>query len=557
MLIRTLLPLLLACLTCAPVLAADSEAAASVVTISRGPASAPAPAADASLKLLNRTIVTFKGSLHGVSAADRARRAQVRLEEQLALPGPHRVTQVAQAQGIMLQINGGTTFWVTPDDTDKAAEQTLESLAGSTALALERAIRETRESRDLESIAIALGKTAGAAGLFAGLVWLLGRAKRWGEQRLVRLMQGQADRLHVAGVKLLPREHGATIAQKALAASSHVILLIAFFECLGFALTSFPATRVWGELLNGYLIGLALDLGSAILKALPGLFTACVIFYITRGVTRLTDGFFERVRSRATAVTWLDAEVAEPTRRITKSVIWLFALAMSYPYLPGAHTEAFQGLSVLVGLMISLGASNLVGQAASGLVLTYGRVFRKGEYVRIGDHEGTVMELGMFTTRIRTGLGEDITLANANVLNDTTKNYSSNIKGVGFVLDTQVTIGYDTPWRQVHALLELAARRTSGVLSEPAPQVFQTGLSDWYPQYRLVCQATSTDPRSRALILSELHACIQDVFNEYGVQIMSPQYFEDPKSPKVVPPEKWFTAPATRPQPDQPHRANQ
>jgi len=274
-----------------------------------------------------------------------------------------------------------------------------------------------------------------------------------------------------------------------------------------------------------------------------------VIFYLARTSTRMLDHFFERVRSGQTLLDWLEPEVAEPTRRISKTVVWLFALAMAYPYLPGAQTEAFKGVSVLVGLMISLGASNLVGQGASGLILIYGRVFRKGEYVRVGDHEGTVTELGMFATRIRTGLGEELTLANATVLNATTKNYSRAVKGAGFVLDTTVTIGYDTPWRQVHAMLAEAAQRTEGVLTDPPPQVFQTALSDWYPQYRLVCQAIPSEPRPRALILSVLHANIQDVFNAYGVQIMSPQYLADPATPKVVPPEQWYAAPAAKPPP--------
>jgi small-conductance mechanosensitive channel len=246
-------------------------------------------------------------------------------------------------------------------------------------------------------------------------------------------------------------------------------------------------------------------------------------------------------------VAWLDADVAVPTRRIATAVIWLFALAMAYPYLPGAQTEAFKGLSVLVGLMISLGASNLVGQAASGLILTYGRVFRRGEYVRIADQEGTVTDVGMFATRIRTGLGEEVTISNTTILGSTTKNYSRAVQGAGYVLDTTVTIGYDTPWRQVHAMLEEAATRTEGVLTTPAPQVFQTALSDWYPVYRLVCHATPTEPRPRALLLSALHASIQDVFNTYGVQIMSPQYFEDPKEAKLVPPAQWYPAPAVRP----------
>jgi small-conductance mechanosensitive channel len=174
-------------------------------------------------------------------------------------------------------------------------------------------------------------------------------------------------------------------------------------------------------------------------------------------------------------------------------------------------------------------------------------VFRKGEYVRVAEHEGTVTEMGLFATRIRTGLGEELTLSNSKILDSTTKNYSRAVKGAGYVLDTTVTIGYDTAWRQVHAMLILAAQRTEGVLSDPAPVVFQTALSDWYPEYRLVCQAIPSDPRPRALVLSQLHANIQDVFNEYGVQIMSPQYFEDPAEAKVVPPARWYPAPAKRP----------
>ena len=153
----------------------------------------------------------------------------------------------------------------------------------------------------------------------------------------------------------------------------------------------------------------------------------------------------------------------------------------------------------------------------------------------------------IFTTRIRTGLGEELTISNASILGATTKNYSRSMPGAGFVLDTTVTIGYDTPWRQVHAMLIEAASLTEGIARDPAPQVFQTALNDWYPVYRLVCHATPSEPRPRALLLSALHASIQDVFSTYGVQIMSPQYVEDPKEAKLVPPEKWYATPAAKP----------
>ena len=262
---------------------------------------------------------------------------------------------------------------------------------------------------------------------------------------------------------------------------------------------------------------------------------------------------FFRIEHGQLGVGWMSRDAAGPTRRVATWVVWIFALAMAYPYLPGAETEAFKGMSVLVGLMLSLGASSFVGQVAGGLILTYSGMLRRGEYVRIGEHEGTVVAVGAFNTRIRTGLGEEITLPNSVIVNSPTKNYSREVEGPGYIMDTVVTIGYDTPWRQVEAMLIEAARRTPDVLQQPAPRVFQTALSDYYPEYRLVCQAIPEQPRPRADILSALHANIQDVFNEHGVQIMSPHYVMDPGHEKVVPPDRWYAAPA-RP-PEQPRSA--
>jgi small-conductance mechanosensitive channel len=228
-------------------------------------------------------------------------------------------------------------------------------------------------------------------------------------------------------------------------------------------------------------------------------------------------------------------------------VVWLFALAMAYPYLPGSQSQAFQGLSVLVGLMVSIGASSTVGQAASGLILMYTRAFRTGEFVRINETEGTVMELGLFSTRIRTGMGDEVMLPNTMVLGTSTKNYSRVVPGAGFVVDTTVTIGYDTPWRQVHAMLIEAARRVPAISASPEPRVMQTALSDFYPEYRLIAYSRAEAPVPRAVAMSQLHEAIQDVFNEYGVQIMSPHYLGDPADAKVVPKARWFEKPAVPP----------
>lgn len=518
--------------------------------------SVPAPATTvdeaSTLHYFNRPVFTFRGALSGVSAADRTQRAAARLREQLDSQGPHRVSQKPDAMGVLVQIDGATTFVVTANDVDVLQQETLEASAQRAAQALDLVIAESREARDWQAMVRALGWSALATALALALAWVLRRGHAALARRLVTLSEWHSRKLQWGGVELLQRERAAAVVRKLLNGVHSLVLLLLVYEWLSFVLARFPFTRVWGETLNSYLLNLLGLIGNAIVGAVPGLFTAVVIFYLARAATGMLHRFFDRIQQGEHSLAWLDADVAVPTRRITTAVVWLFALAMAYPYLPGAQTEAFKGLSVLVGLMISLGASNLVGQAASGLILTYGRVFRRGEYVRIADQEGTVTEVGMFATRIRTGLGEEVTISNSTILGSTTKNYSRAVQGEGYVLDTTVTIGYDTPWRQVHAMLEEAAARTEGVLASPEPQVFQTALSDWYPVYRLVCQAVPSEPRPRALLLSALHANIQDVFNTYGVQIMSPQYIADPQAPKQVPPDQWYPAPAQAPHPHRP-----
>jgi len=309
-------------------------------------------------------------------------------------------------------------------------------------------------------------------------------------------------------------------------------------------LEAFAATRPLGEQIQGSLVGLLALVAGAVVAAVPGLLVVVLIVLLTRFAIGLLRPVFDRVERSGADVGLLNRHTAATTRRLVTTGLWLFALAMAYPYLPGAQTEAFKGLSVLLGVMVSLGASGVVGQAASGLIIIYAHSLRPGEYIRVADSEGTVIEVGLFSTRLRTGLGEEVVLPNSFVLANTTKNFSRVLGRAGFVLDTGVTIGYDVPWRQVEAMLLEAARRVPGVARTPAPYVIQTALADFYVAYRLVACSEEAVPRQRMEVLNDLHAAIQDVFNQHGVQIMSPHYVFDPRAPKVVPPERWHEPPA-------------
>ncbi|MBB4843387.1 small-conductance mechanosensitive channel [Paucibacter oligotrophus] len=496
------------------------------------------------VRVFNRQLTSFRASFMGTQAADRARRAQLVMNEVLARVGEGVVTVRKEAQGRVLMVDGEMVFILAPDDVDLDHHETLDAATAAAKHQIEQLIAETRESREGKRLWHAALAVLLATLAFAGLVVLLLRGRRLASIRLAALMSKTGASLQIAGAQLLQRDKLLTATRLAVRLFSWVILALLSYQWLSFCLSQFPYTRPWGEQLSGYLIEVAKRIGGGILHALPDLFIALVIFAMARGVINILRPVFDRIERGEATLGWLDCDTVRASRRIISIAIWLFALVMAYPYLPGSGSEAFKGMSVLLGLMISLGASSIVGQGASGMILMFSRTIRVGEFVRIADHEGTITELGMFTTRIRTGLGEELTLPNSLVLSTVTKNYSRTVRGPGFIVDTTVTIGYDTPWRQVEAMLIEAARRTNGVLAAPAPQVYQTALSDFYPEYRLVCQAIPSEPRPRAMVLSQLHAHIQDVFNEYGVQIMSPHYLADPAQAKFVPKSAWFAAPA-------------
>ena len=517
-----------------------AEGAALVATSNTRVGSAPAD-----LVVFNRYVTTFRGDFLGISPAERAERARGVLQT-LAYDTEAKVAVTSIDQGKKITIDGRYIFILIPGDVDPLGQESIDETAAAAAERLKQAVAETQEARSFDNLLWSL-----AAGAIATLVWL---ALLWGLARLhrrlvrvvVRLAASKAPSLELGGIVLLDQRHVFPMVRRFVGALRWLLVAIFSYEWLSFMLSRFPYTRPWGERLNGYLIGVVVDILQAIVSAIPGLGVAIAIFFIARSLIGLAEGFLDRLAVGGEPPRWLDAEAMPTTRRLMAMVVWLFALAMAYPYLPGAETEAFKGLSVLLGLMVSLGASSLVGQAAAGLIVTYTRTVRMGEYVRVGEYEGTVTELGIFNTRIRTGTGQELALPNSLITGTVTQNYSRVVQGRGFVVDTKVTIGYDTPWRQVEAMLIEAARRTPGILREPAPHVFQTALSDYYPEYLLVAQATAMKAKPRAETITELHRNIQDVFNEHGVQIMSPHYMADPVEAKVVPPQRWYEPPATR-----------
>ncbi|MCG9879693.1 MAG: mechanosensitive ion channel family protein [Bacteroidia bacterium] len=284
----------------------------------------------------------------------------------------------------------------------------------------------------------------------------------------------------------------------------------------------FPFTRNWA----GYLMELISKpfalVFSAIWNYLPKLFTILVIYFVMKYVIRLVSYVFSEIGSEKLKIKGFYADWAQPTFSIVRFLLYAFMFILIFPYLPGSDSAVFKGVSVFIGIVFSLGSSSAIANMVAGLVITYMRPFKIGDRIKIGEVLGDVAEKNLLVTRVKTPKNEVITIPNSAVLSGNTINYSSENANNGLILHTTVTIGYDVPWKNMHAALEAAALRTNLILQAPAPFVLQTSLDDFYVSYQL--NAYTKEVNSQASIYSELHQNIQDVCNERGIEIMSPHY---------------------------------
>jgi small-conductance mechanosensitive channel len=497
----------------------------------------------AELRIANRTIVTLRAPAFGVSPAERVEAIGAALDALLARGGPMVVTTRPIPEGVVILVDGRILLRILNDDVNRESGETAEMAAAAAAHNLTLALAEIREGRDSKAMFSAIGYALLATAALAALLWLTARAYRLLQRRVRALVQRRSGQIVPSWSRhVMSRTGIADIASLPVKLAAWAAALLLIYEWAALVLALFPYTRPWGEKLFSNLLDALGGFARDILHAIPDLLFVALIFFVTRFVVRVIRAFFDAIQAGSVNINWIDETTARPTGRLLIAIIWLFALVAAYPYFPGSDSEAFKGIGVFVGLMLSIGASGVVNQAVSGLMLMYTKALRPGEFVQIGETEGTVTSVGFLTTRIETLRNVEVTLPNAYLVGNVTRNFTRLAANGGMRLTTSVTIGYDTPWRQVHAMLTMAAGRTSRIAQDPPPRVLQTALQDFYVEYTLV--ACIAEPRLKVSVLDELHAHIQDVFNEYGVQIMSPNYEADPADRKFVPKERWFEAPA-------------
>ena len=314
-----------------------------------------------------------------------------------------------------------------------------------------------------------------------------------------------------------------------------IVLVIAVF--LQYILGLFP----WTTGIAAYTLDLLLDpvlsFGKAIINFLPSLGFLIVIYLVTRYLLKLMRLLFKGIHEGGITIPNFDHDWAMPTYKIMRLVVIVFALVIAYPYIPGSETSAFKGISVFLGVLISLGSSSFISNIIAGYSMTYRGAFKIGDFIEVGEHTGFVEEQRLLVTRLRSRKNEDISIPNSVLLSSNIVNYSRRAKDLGLILHTDVGIGYETPWRLVDSMLKEAADRTEGILKQPPPFVLKKSLDTFAVTYQI--NAYCDDASKMFFTYTQLHQNILDVFNENGVQIMTPAYEGDPAEPKIVPREQW------------------
>ncbi|MBS1212204.1 MAG: MscS Mechanosensitive ion channel [Proteobacteria bacterium] len=370
----------------------------------------------------------------------------------------------------------------------------------------------------------------------------------WIGRRLAVLMERRLHRhIHALGIQsfeIVRAERLWAALRGALGAGRALAILAIAIAYLHYVLALFPWTRNSANRLLDYLISPLVKIGQAIAADIPDLIFLAVLVVIVHYVLKLTRFFFDAVAGGSVKLAGFQPEWARPTFNIARVAIIAFALVVAYPYIPGSQSAAFKGISLFLGVVFSLGSSSIIANTIAGYALIYRRAFKLGDRVKIAEMMGDVAEMRVQVTHLRSLKNEEIIVPNSMILTSHVVNYSSLAREQGLILHTTVGIGYETPWRQVEAMLLMAAERTAGLLQEPRPFILQQALGDFAVNYELNVHC---DDASRMMALyTDLHRNILDVFNEYDVQIMTPAYVADPQQSKVVPKEQWFAAPAQR-----------
>ena len=354
--------------------------------------------------------------------------------------------------------------------------------------------------------------------LFKLTTWLFNKLK----VRIQRLKDTKLKPISIQDYELLDTQKQVNLLVFLANLLRYAVMLLQLVLTVPLLFSIFPQTKDLAYKLFSYIWDPIKSIFLGIVEYIPNLFTIFVIWLAVKYLVRLVRYLASEIQSERLKIGGFYADWAMPTFHIVRFLLYAFMIAMIYPYLPGSKSGVFQGISVFVGLIVSLGSSTVIGNIIAGLVITYMRPFKLGDRIKLNDTTGNVIEKTPLVTRIRTPKNEVVTIPNSFIMSSHTVNFSQSARDYGLIIHSEVSVGYDIPWRKTHQLLVEAALNTPGVVDDPRPFVLETSLQDYYPVYQV--NAYIKDANQLAQVYSDLHQNIQDRFNEEGVEIISPHY---------------------------------
>jgi small-conductance mechanosensitive channel len=403
-------------------------------------------------------------------------------------------------------------------------DKTSTELAKEHLAQIKSTIKKEREAHSLRNWLKKMGLVVLIIVMLWGIIKVINYVFRKTARYIVYKKTVFEKGLNIKNTQVITAKYLEATFLKMNAIAKMLVIILAIYLSLPLLFSIFPETESWTNTLLKWILSPLRIAVNAVIEYLPNFFTIVVIYFIFRYLLKAVRFLFIEIRVGNVQFRGFHKDWAMPTFNILKVILYAFMLILIFPYLPGSSSPAFQGVSVFLGILLSLGSSSATSNMVAGLVITYMRPFRVGDRVKIGDVVGDVVEKTMLVTRIKTIKNEDVTVPNSMVLSSSTVNYSSRTKEnePGLILNYTVTVGYDTPWKQVYDLLIDAALKTAHVETEPSPFVLQTNLNDFYISYQI--NAYTREANLQAAIYSNLLENIQDVFNEANVEILSPQY---------------------------------
>ncbi len=410
---------------------------------------------------------------------------------------------------------------------------------------IRRAIDDYRHMRSRDVLLQGFLYTATATVLFVLGIALLIRLVRRLSEFLERSVKSRVRSLGIQSFVVVRAEHIWAVIHGILYTFRLAVIVIVSFTYLHFVLALFPWTRGLANRLLDLIATPLAQLGRAVVYTIPNILILVFFYFFFRFILKLLHLFFDAVSREKVKLEGFDTDWAFPTYKIIRFLLIAFGIIVAYPFIPGSESDAFKGISIFVGVVFSFGSTSLVSNIIAGCMLTYRRAFKVGDRVKIGEIMGDVAQIRLQVTHLRTIKNEEVSIPNSQILNGNVINYSSLARTHGLILHTTVGIGYEIPWRQVEAMLLLAAERTPGLLKNPSPFVLQKELKDFAILYEL--NVYIDNPWEMIKLYANLHRQILDVFNEYGVQIMTPVYQSDTPEPKIVPQNQWYAPPAEMP----------